>query len=240
MSARIRRWFGCPTCRTIRMSPSRRCVMAGRWNRALWWCTSPPAPRQCGERSIPRPLTPSNLSADATWPRGHMRCISRRRSCPWSSRPPARRPWEKSRRGPSPTWHGWNPAGTVGCRWRPKSRRLTRRPRETKPPMWRWPAMGAPRGRVPSTARFRRRRSSARRRTPSACTVHVVDASIIGAHRRRVQETLYRGIKGPTSHLVNRHALNWIVEGLRRLPRRVGGPHHWVVRQSSHLAAVPL
>ena len=24
------------------------------------------------------------------------------------------------------------------------------------------------------------------------------------------------------------------------LPRRVGGPHHWVVRQSSHLAAVPL
>ena len=30
------------------------------------------------------------------------------------------------------------------------------------------------------------------------------------------------------------------MEGLRRLPRRVGGPHHWVVRQSSHLAAVPL
>ena len=75
---------------------------------------------------------------------------------------------------------------------------------------------------------------------PSACTVHVVDASIIGAHLRRAQETLYRGIKGPTSHLVNQHALNWIVEGLRRLPRRVGGPHHWVVRQSSHLAAIPL
>ena len=75
---------------------------------------------------------------------------------------------------------------------------------------------------------------------PSACTVHVVDASIIGAHLRRAQEALYRGIKGPTSHLVNQHALNWIVEGLRRLPRRVGGPHHWVVRQSSHLAAVPL
>ena len=75
---------------------------------------------------------------------------------------------------------------------------------------------------------------------PSACTVHVVDASIIGAHLRRAQETLYRGIKGPTSHPVNQHALNWIVEGLRRLPRRVGGPHHWVVRQSSHLAAVPL
>ena len=73
---------------------------------------------------------------------------------------------------------------------------------------------------------------------PSACTVHVVDASIIGAHLRRAQEALYRGIKGLTSHLVNQHALSWIVEGLRRLPRRVGGPHHWVVRQSSHLAAV--
>ena len=75
---------------------------------------------------------------------------------------------------------------------------------------------------------------------PSACTVHVVDACIIGAHLRRAQEALYRGIKGPTSHLVNQHALNWIVEGLRRLPRRVEGPHHWVVRQSSHLVAVPL
>ena len=75
---------------------------------------------------------------------------------------------------------------------------------------------------------------------PSACTVHVVGASVIGAHLRRAQEALYRGIKGPTSHLVNQHALSWIVEGLRRLPRRVGGPHHWVVRQSSHLAAVPL
>ena len=75
---------------------------------------------------------------------------------------------------------------------------------------------------------------------PSACTVPVVHASIIGGHLRRAQETLYRGIKGPTSHLVNQHALSWIVEGLRRLPRRVGGPHHWVVRQSSHLAAIPL
>ena len=75
---------------------------------------------------------------------------------------------------------------------------------------------------------------------PSACTVHVVDASIIGAHLRMAQETLYRGIKGRTSHLVNQHALSWIVEGLWRLPRRVGGPHRWVVRQSSHLAAVPL
>ena len=75
---------------------------------------------------------------------------------------------------------------------------------------------------------------------PSACTVHVVDASIIGAHLRRAQEALYGGIKGLTSHLVNQHALSWIVEGLRRLPRRVGGPHHWVVRQGSHLAAVPL
>ena len=75
---------------------------------------------------------------------------------------------------------------------------------------------------------------------PSACTVHVVDASIIGAHLQWAQEALYGGIKGPTSHLVTKHALTWIVEGLRRLPRRVGGPHHWVVRQSSHLAAVPL
>ena len=73
-----------------------------------------------------------------------------------------------------------------------------------------------------------------------ACTVHVVDASTIGAHLRRAQETLYRGITGLTWHLVNQHALSWIVEGLRRLPRRVGGPHHWVVRQSLHLAPVPL
>ena len=139
--------------RMCNVSPSRRCVTAGRWNRALWWCTSPRAPRRCGERSILGPLTPSNLSADATWRGGRMRCINRKWSCPRSSRPPARRPWEKSRRAPTPTWHGWNPAGTVGCRWRPKSRRLTRRPRGTKPPMRRWPAMGAPRGRVPSTAR---------------------------------------------------------------------------------------
>ena len=75
---------------------------------------------------------------------------------------------------------------------------------------------------------------------PSACTVHVVDASIIGAHLRRAQEALYRGIKGPTSRLVSQHALSWMVEGLRRLPRRVEKPHHWVVRQSSHFAAVPL
>ena len=75
---------------------------------------------------------------------------------------------------------------------------------------------------------------------PSACTVHVLDASIIGAHLRRAQEALYQGIKGRTSHLVNQQALSWIVEGLQRLPCRVGGPHHWVVSQSSHLAAVPL
>ena len=75
---------------------------------------------------------------------------------------------------------------------------------------------------------------------PSVCTVHVADASIIGAHLRRAQEALYLGIKGPTSHLVNQHTLSWIVDELRRLPRRVVGPHHWVVRQSSHLAAVPL
>ena len=51
----------------------------------------------------------------------------------------------------------------------------------------------------------------------SGRTVHIVDASIIGAHLRRAQEALYRGIKGPTSHLVNERSLNWIVEGLRRV-----------------------
>ena len=74
----------------------------------------------------------------------------------------------------------------------------------------------------------------------SGHTVHVVDASIIGAHVHRAQAALYRSIKGPTSHPVNQHALNWIVGELRRLPRRIGGPHHWVVRKSSHLAVVPL
>ena len=63
-----------------------------------------------------------------------------------------------------------------------------------------------------------------------------MDASIIGG---RAQEALDRGIKGPTSHLVNQHALNWNVEGLRRLMRTIGGPLHWVVRHSSHLAAIP-
>ena len=70
--------------------------------------------------------------------------------------------------------------------------------------------------------------------------MHVVDASIIGAQLCSAQEALCRGIKGPTSHFINQHALNWLVERLCRLPRRVGGPHHWVVRQSSHLAAVLL
>ena len=43
---------------------------------------------------------------------------------------------------------------------------------------------------------------------PSGLAVHVVDASIIGAHLRRAQEALYRGIKGPTLHFVNQHAPN--------------------------------
>ena len=34
--------------------------------------------------------------------------------------------------------------------------------------------------------------------------------------------------------------MNWLLEGLRRLPRRVGRPHHLRVRPSSHLAAVLL
>ena len=75
---------------------------------------------------------------------------------------------------------------------------------------------------------------------PWEASIHVVDATIIGAHIRRAQETLYRGIKGPTSLIVNQMALNWIVEGLRCLPRLVGAPHKWVARQSSHLAAEPL
>ena len=65
---------------------------------------------------------------------------------------------------------------------------------------------------------------------PSSHTIHVVDASIVGAHLRRAQEVLYRGGKGPTSRFINHHTLNWVVEGLRRLPRRL---HRWVVWQSS-------
>ena len=110
--------------------------------------------------------------------------------------------------------------------------------------MWRWRAMGAPHGRgIRGTFPWAEIIGAAAyllQTPPSACTVHVVDASIIGAHLRRAQEILYRGIKGPTSHMVNQHTLNCIVEGLRRLHRRVGGPPHWVLRQSSHLAAVPL
>ena len=61
---------------------------------------------------------------------------------------------------------------------------------------------------------------------PSGLTVHVVDASIVGAQLRRAQEALCRSIEGPTSHFINQHALNWVVDGMRRLPRQVGGPHH--------------
>ena len=68
----------------------------------------------------------------------------------------------------------------------------------------------------------------------------MVDASIIGAQLRRAQKALYRGTKGPTSDFINQQALKLVVEGWRRLPRRVGGRYHWVVRQNSHLAAVPL
>ena len=155
------------------------------------------------------------------------------------------RPLEGWCRAPTATWRGWNPTGTARCRWRLKSHRLTRRTRETTPQTWQWPASESPCGRPPSTARCRSAEiigaaAYLLHTPPSACTVHVVDASIIGAHLRRAQEALYRGIKGPTSHLVNQHALSWIVEGLRRLPRRVGGPHHWVVGRTSHLAAVPL
>ena len=95
---------------------------------------------------------------------------------------------------------------------------------------------------MPSAARFARQIIGAAaylpHTPPSGLTVHVVDASINGVQQRRSQEAMYRGIKGPTPHFINQHALNKVVEGLRRLPCSVGGPHHWVVRQSSHLAAV--
>ena len=54
---------------------------------------------------------------------------------------------------------------------------------------------------------------------PLGLTVHVVDASIIGAQLRKAQGAVYRGSKGPTSHFINQHALNWVVQGMRRLPR---------------------
>ena len=150
-----------------------------------------------------------------------------------------RRPLEGWCRAPTPTWRGWNPTGTAWCQWRLKSHRLTRRPRETTPQTWRWPATDAIYGTVPE-AEIIGAAAYLLHTPPAACTVHVVDASIIGAHLRRAQEALYRGIKGPTSHLVNQHAMSWRVEGLRRLSRRVGGPQHWVVGQSLHLVAVPL
>ena len=49
---------------------------------------------------------------------------------------------------------------------------------------------------------------------PSACTVHVMDSSITGAHLRRAQEALYRGIKRSTSDRANQHAFDLIVEGI--------------------------
>ena len=223
MSTRSRKWFGCPTCRTIRTSPSRRCVMAARWKRDLWWCTSPPAPQRFGGEDT--------TALDA---------IKSVRGCDLAWRPHAvYRP--KVVLSPEITASSAASLGRVVqsphsdvawlephryC-WVPVATKVTSSDaflRETTPQTWRWPATESPRGRVPSTARSRRQRSSARRHT--CCTVHVVDASIMGAHLRRAQEAVYRGIKGPTSHLVNQHALSWIVEGLRRLPRRVGGPHH--------------
>ena len=68
----------------------------------------------------------------------------------------------------------------------------------------------------------------------------MVDSSIVGVHVRRAQEALYCGIKGHTSHFVNQNALNWVVEGLRRLLWTIRVPNGWVVPPSAHLAAVPL
>ena len=71
-------------------------------------------------------------------------------------------------------------------------------------------------------------------------SMHVADPSIIGAHMGRALAGLYNSINGPTLNFVKQHALNWVVGGLRRLPLRVGGPHKWLVWQSSDLAFVRL
>ena len=62
----------------IRMSLSLPCAKVGGWSRERWWCISRSAPRPCGERSIPQPLTPSSPFADATYNGGHMECIDRK------------------------------------------------------------------------------------------------------------------------------------------------------------------
>ena len=43
---------------------------------------------------------------------------------------------------------------------------------------------------------------------PSGLTVHVVDASVIGAQMHTAPEAPYRGINGPTSHFITQHTLN--------------------------------
>ena len=73
---------------------------------------------------------------------------------------------------------------------------------------------------------------------PSACTVHVVDASIIGAHLRRAQEAQTVAGADLTS---GQPACIELDSGVAALATtQSGGPHHWVVRQSSYLAAVLL
>ena len=46
-----------------------------------------------------------------------------------------------------------------------------------------------------------------------------MDALIVGAHLCRAEEALYRGIKRPTSHVVNQHAVSWIVEWWQKVTR---------------------
>ena len=245
MSNRSRKWFGCPACHTIRTSPSRRCVMAARWNRGLWWCTSPPAPQQfwgaeyttaldaiksvCGcdlawrPHAVYRPrvvLSPELTACSAATLRRVVQ--SPHSDVAWLE--PHRYCWVPV--ATKVTSSDASPQGDNATNLAVASHRI---------PTW----TGAIYGTV-LEAEIIGAVAYLLHTPPSACTVHVVDASIIGAHLRRAQDARYRGIKGPTSHLVNQHALSWIVEGLQRLPRRVGGPHHWVVRQSSHLAAVPL
>ena len=74
---------------------------------------------------------------------------------------------------------------------------------------------------------------------PSGLMVHVVDASIIGAQLQSSGGPVPRHRRANLP-LHQPADLNWVVEGLRRVPRRVGRPHYWVLGHRSHLAAGPL
>ena len=117
--------------------------------------------------------------------------------------------------------------------------------RKTGSPTWQWRAMAAPHGHVPfghgsrggdhRGSRLRAPDTSFRPHgTPIRCFHHwsaIAQSSGCLALPRH-QTTNLPFHQPPRNY--------WVVEGMRRLPRRVGGPHHLVVWQSSHLAAVPL